>query len=209
MPQNGNNWRDQDESIFQELTTPIKIQQFLDQIPYSTDPIYRCPMRVVRDRKAHCFDGALFAAAALRRIGHAPRIIDLLADRDDDHLLALYRVDGGWGAVAKSNFAGLRFREPIHRSLRELVMTYFEVYYNIAKEKTLRGYTVPLHLCRYDRLGWEVNDEPLDEIANRLDEIRRVTLLSPAQINQLQIVDERSYQAGLLGSDAAGLYQPD
>ncbi len=209
MPQNGNNWRDQDESIFQELTTPIKIQQFLDQIPYSTDPIYRCPMRVVRDRKAHCFDGALFAAAALRRIGHAPRIIDLLADRDDDHLLALYRVDGGWGAVAKSNFAGLRFREPIHRSLRELVMTYFEVYYNIAKEKTLRGYTVPLHLRRYDRLGWEVNDEPLDEIANRLDEIRRVTLLSPAQINQLQIVDERSYQAGLLGSDAAGLYQPD
>jgi len=209
VPQNGNNWRDQDESIFQELTTPIKIQQFLDQIPYSTDPIYRCPMRVVRDRKAHCFDGALFAAAALRRIGHAPRIIDLLADRDDDHLLALYRVDGGWGAVAKSNFAGLRFREPIHRSLRELVMTYFEVYYNIAKEKTLRGYTVPLHLRRYDRLGWEVNDEPLDEIANRLDEIRRVTLLSPAQINQLQIVDERSYQAGLLGSDAAGLYQPD
>ncbi len=209
MPQHGNNWRDQDASIFQELTTPIRIQQFLDQIPYSTDPIYRCPMRVVRDRKAHCFDGALFAAAALRRIGHAPRIIDLFADRDDDHLLALYRVDGCWGAVAKSNFAGLRFREPVHRSLRELVMTYFEVYYNIAREKTLRGYTLPLHLRRYDRLGWEVNDEPLDEIANRLDEIRRVTLLSPAQINQLHIVDDRSYQAGLLGSDAAGLYQPD
>ncbi len=208
MPKHNTAWPPGDEAVFDDLTTPGKIQHFLDHIPYSTDPIYRCPARVVRDSRAHCFDGALFAAAALRRIGHRPLIIDLLAERDDDHLLALYRNDDCWGAVAKSNFAGLRFREPIHRSLRELVMTYFEPYYNVAGEKTLRGYTIPLNLGRFDRLGWEVNDAPLDGIADRLDEIRRIALLAPNQVQRLQRVDERSYQAGLLGADAAGLYQP-
>lgn len=109
------------------LSNPSRIQAFLDELAYSTEPIYRCPLRVLRERTAHCFDGALFAAAALRCLGYPPLIVDLLPNgRDDDHLLALYRVDGHWGAVAKSNFVGLRFREPIHRTLRELALSYFE-----------------------------------------------------------------------------------
>ncbi len=101
--------------------------------------------------------------------------------RDDSHLLALFKEDGCWGAVAKSNFVGLRFREPIHRTLRELVVSYFEDFYNDAREKTLRGYTRPLSLRPFDRLGWETNDEPLDAIADRLDAIGRVSLLTPAR----------------------------
>jgi hypothetical protein len=191
------------------LASPSAIQGFLDSILYSADPFYRCPRRVIEDRRAHCFDGALFAAAALRRLGHPPRILEMLPEpgHDDSHILALFKEDGAWGAVAKSNFTGLRFREPIYRTLRELVLSYFEDFYNDAGEKTLRGYTRPLSLKPFDRLGWEVHDEPLDQIADRLDQIARTTLLTPRQVARLSLLDERSYEAGMLGLDRAGLYK--
>lgn len=191
------------------LTTPVRIQAFLDAVPYSTEPVYRCPLQVLRDRLAHCFDGALFAAAMLRRIGHPPLILDMIPDhRDDDHLLALFKRDGRWGAVAKSNFAGLRYREPVYRNLRELVMSYFEQYYNVAREKTLRGYTVPLNLEAFDALDWMTSDAPLEMIADRTDTIRRFALLTPPMVAGLSPVDERLYAAGLQGADAAGLFKP-
>lgn len=192
------------------LTTPGRIQDFLDQLDYSTEEIYRCPLRVLRDRKAHCFDGALFAAAALRGIGYPPLILELVPnDRDDVHLLALYRKDGCWGAAAKSNFVGLRFREPLFRSLRELVLSYFEQFFNVAGEKTLRAYRLPLDLSRFDRVGWAVKDEPLDHIADSLDRKRRISIISDEAARGLCLVDERSRKAGLLGADEAGLFKVD
>jgi hypothetical protein len=195
---------------FRMLRTPYAIQKYLLDLPYSAEERYRSPASVIRDRTAHCFDGALFAAAALRFIGHPPLIMDLLPnDRDDDHLIALYKVRGLWGAVAKSNFSGLTFREPIHRSLRELVLTYFEPFYNVQKEKTLRRYTVPLNLRRFDPVNWMGSDERLDDIGVRLDEIRKVALVTPAIARKLSPVDERSYQAGLLGANWDGLFKPE
>ena len=136
------------------LTSPSLIQTFLDAIPYSPDHFYRCPLRVIRDVKAHCFDGALFAAAMLCRIGYPPLILEMLPNaRDDDHLLAVYRLQGCWGAVAKSNFSGLRYREPVYRTLRELVMSYFEQFYNVEREKTLRGYGLPMNLSQIRSAG--------------------------------------------------------
>ena len=191
------------------LTTPVKIQDFLDGLPYSTEHVYRCPLRVLWDRVAHCFDGALFAAAALRRLDYPPLILEMVPnDRDDDHLLALYKGDGYWGAVAKSNFVGLRFREPIYRTLRELVMSYFEQYYNVEREKTLRSYTLPLNLKAFDKYNWMTSDDHLEQIAKRLDEIRKIPVLTPPKISRLSLVDERSYQAGLFGVNEAGLYRP-
>lgn len=198
-----------DLKVLDGLTTPYKIQRFLLDLPYSADERYRSPRTVLRDRTAHCFDGSLFAAAALRYIGFPPMIIDLLPnERDDDHLLALYKVHGHWGAVAKSNFSGLTFREPIFRTLRELVLSYFEQFYNVQREKTLRAYTVPLNLRRFDRYHWMGSDEHLDLIGSRLDEIRKIPLLTPAMRRRLSPVDERSYQAGLLGANWDGLYKP-
>jgi hypothetical protein len=192
-----------------QLTTPNKIQSFIDQLSYSTETAYRCPLRVMREKIAHCFDGALFAAAALRRLGHPPLILYMIANaRDDDHLLALYRRDGLWGAVAKSNFVGLRFREAVYRTLRELVMSYFEQYYNAAREKTLRSYTVPLNLGAYDELNWMVRDEPLERIAERLDEVRKFPVLTPRAVRGLSLVDVRSYRAGMYGLDRKGLFTP-
>ncbi len=194
--------------LVSNLTSPIKIQTFLDSIPYSAEDIYRSPLRVLRDRKAHCFDGAMFAAAALRRLGYPPLILDMLPHNDDDHLLALYQRDGHWGAVAKSNFVGLRFREPVYRTLRELVMSYFDDFYNVDREKTLRGYTMPLNLSAFDPLNWMTCDETMDAISDKLDKIRKVYLLSDKMVAGLALVDERSYQAGLMGVNAAGLYKP-
>ena len=195
--------------LVSHFTTPLKIQAFLDELPYSGEERYRCPLTVLRDRKGHCFDGAIFAAAMLRRIGHPPLILDMLPNhRDDDHLLALYKVNGHWGAVAKSNFAGLRFREPVFRTLRELVMSYFEFYYNVAGEKTLRAYTVPLNLSAFDKLNWATRDEPLDRIGERLDEIRKVRVLTRRMAARLSPMDTRTYRAGMLGVNRAGLYRP-
>jgi hypothetical protein len=195
--------------IWTQLTTPMGIQAFLDKLPYSVETGYRCPLRVLREHVAHCFDGALFGAAALRRLGNPPLILNMISnDEDDDHLLALYKRDGYWGAIAKSNFAGLRFREPVYRTLRELVMSYFEQFYNVERKKTLRSYSVPLNLKAFDKFSWMTSDPPIEKIGKRLDKIRKVRLLSRGMIASLSLVDGRSYRAGLVGTNRAGLYQP-
>ena len=186
--------------LVSRLTTPFKIQAFLDDIPYSGEERYRCPLTVLRDRKGHCFDGAIFGAAMLRRIGYPPLIVDMLPNkRDDDHLLALYKVDGHWGAVAKSNFAGLRFREPVYRTLRELVMSYLESYFNLRREKTLRRYSRPLDLSRLDRLGWMTAEEDLWVIAEHLVRLPHCPVLDPGMVRRLGRVDRRQFAAGLVG----------
>lgn len=191
------------------LTTPFKVQAFLDGVPYSGEERYRCPLTFLRERAGHCFDGAVFAALMLSRLGDPPRIVDLLPnERDDDHIVAVYKRGGRWGAVAKSNFSGLRFREPVYGSLRELVMSYFADYYNSAGEKTLQAYTVPLNLTAFDPYAWTTKDETMDRIADRLGRIRNFKILTPRMARALSPMDRRAYQAGMLGVNADGLYQP-
>ena len=202
-------WKDPDLHLPPGLDTPAAIQAFLDEIPYSADPFYRCPRRVVLDRKAHCFDGAVFAAAALWRLGFPPLLVDMFAWHDDDHILAVFKIEGHWGAIAKSNYVGLRFREPIHRTLRELMLSYFDDFYNVLREKTLRSYTLPLNLKAFDRLRWTIRDEAMEAIAARLDQFRRIPLLTPSMVERLSLKDRRSYEAGMFGSVPEGLYKPD
>jgi hypothetical protein len=195
--------------LLARLDTPNRIQLFLDGLAYSTETVYRSPLRVLRERTCQCFDGALLAAALLYRLGYPAMILNLLPnDRDDDHVLALFRQDKHWGAVAKSNFAGLRFREPVYRTVRELIMSYFEQYYNLHREKTLRGYTRPLDLKSFDRKEWMTRDETMHLIADRLDEIGRAYILTKRMIARLSPVDKRSCNAGLLGANRAGLSRP-
>lgn len=207
-PRSRGPWTRSELAILDRLTDPVRIQGFLDTLSYSADDIYRCPRSVLRDRKAHCFDGALFAAAALRRLGHPPLLVDMRAVRDDDHIIAIFRRGAYIGAVAQSNYVGLRYREPVFRTLRELVLSYFEAFYNVDREKTLRSYSAPLDLSRFDALSWETRDEGLDKIASRLDTVRHFPLLGRRQAASLSKVDERSYKAGMLGINRAGLYKP-
>ncbi|MBM4033237.1 MAG: hypothetical protein FJ291_15850 [Planctomycetes bacterium] len=202
--------RPRERRLAARWTSPVAIQAFLDAIPYSTEPIYRCPLRVVRDRRAHCFDGALFAAAALRRIGFPPLVLELVAPEglDDVHLLAPFRRGRHWGAVAKSNIVGLRFRDAIYRSFRELALSFFPCYFSVHRLRTLRGYRGPMNLRAYDRLHWMTSDGHLEAIADRIDEFRLVRLITPAMAARLTLVDQRTYRAGLLGADPKGLFRP-
>lgn len=196
--------------LLRGMQTPVKIQAFLDTCAYVAEYDNRCPARVLAEGRAHCLDGALFAAAALRRIGYPPLVVDLFPDpgMDDDHVLAVFKVNGRYGSVAKSNFVGLRYHEPVYHSLRELIMSYFEQFYNINGVKTLRTHTPPLNLSRFDRLGWEWNDRGADAIEKALLERRRITLVTPEMASMLSPVDELTYKAGLLIANPDGLYKP-
>ncbi len=199
-------WTRGERALLRRLSTPARIQEYLDGLEYRAEERAACPRNVLVERRAHCYDGALLAAAALAETGHPPLLLDLWAVRDDDHVLAIYRVDGCYGAVAKSNFAGLRFREPIYRTLRELALSYFELYFNLEREKTLRAYSGLLDLRRYDRLGWRFRDEPLVALSDRLDALRHTPILTRAQERRLAPVDDRSMQAGMVGTLTEGIY---
>jgi len=191
--------------VLRELRTPERIQRFLDEdVRYNKEkkgPTCRSPRRVIQDRLAHCLEGALFGAAALRVQGWEPLLLDLEAVHDDDHVLALFKQRGCWGAVAKSNYAGLRFREPVYRTLRELAMSYFEDYYNLDGEKTLRTYSRPVNLARFDRIEWMTSDEDLWVISDYLFSIPHRPLIAPAMARQLNRMDRRSMAAGKVGAE--------
>lgn len=200
----------ENRKIFNSFKTPFQIQEYLDDIPYIGEELNRSPLLVMQDRQSHCLDGGLLAALALRKIGYSARIIDLVQEPgiDDDHVLAIFQHNGLYGALAKSNFVGLRFREPVYSSMRELVMTYFDVFFNVDGIKTLRGYTRPIHLASYDRFNWKTELSGVDRVVNRLYSMKMVPVISKNQIQVLNVMDKRSYQAGMLGINMDGLYKP-
>lgn len=201
-------WTPDELEQLRPLDQPEKVQAFLDALPYNDDKLSRSPRRTLRDRKAHCMEGALLAAAALEQHGFGAQVLDLSAVRDDDHVIALYRQHGCWGAVAKSNFPTLRFREPIHRTLRELALSYFDGYFNVLGERTLRGFSRPVDLRRFDAMHWRTTEVDLDEpIGNYLTARPHQALLTEAMVQSLRPVDDRTLQAALAGANPAGLYQ--
>jgi hypothetical protein len=192
-----------ERAVFRRLTSPAKIQRFLDELGYNKEPAgptCRSPRLVLRHGAAHCMEGALLGAAALRVLGYPPLLMDLEAVRDDDHVLAVFRQRGHWGAMAKSNYSGLRFREPVYRTLRELVMSYFEHYFNLAGEKTLRRYSRPVNLRRFDRTGWMTSREDLWAISEYLTTISHTPLLTMELERSLSRVDKRLMAAGQVGT---------
>lgn len=186
------------------LSPPWRIQKFLDELDYDfRGEGCRSPRRVLRERKVQCMDGALFAAAALRVQGQKPLILDLEAVQDDDHVIALYRVKGLWGAVARSNYSGLRFREALFPTVRDLVLSYVEGYFNLRRQKTLRRYSRPFDLSPFDAIDWMTSEEDLWEIPNHLVEIPHRRLHPPARERALAPVSKVVFEAGLVGREGS------
>lgn len=198
-----------EKRLLDGFRNPADIQDYLDEIPYSTEHRNRCPLQVMRDRQAHCLDGGLFAAYVLRRLGYPPLILDMQPDpgMDDDHILALFRIDGCWGAVAQSNYTGLRYREAIHHTLRELVISYFEDFFNSRAEKTLRFYTRPINLARFDRMEWMWSEQGANCIEEYLYKVRIIPLITRKQVEYLSRVEELSFEAGQIGINPAGVFK--
>ena len=201
-------WTKDEISFLKTLNDPDKIQGFLDSIDYNPNYECRSPRWVIKKRSAHCFEGALFAAAALNFIGYPPLIIDMKSFNDDDHVIAVFKEDGHWGAVAKSNFTSLRYREPVYRTLRELIMSYFDFYFNIAGDKSLRSYSLPLDLTIYNSRLWSITDEDLEYIGDKLEQMRHYPVINESMIKRLKKASESMLKAGMLGSNAAGLFKP-
>ena len=195
-----------EQKMLRGLTTPARIQRFLDcEIGYNLEPkgaTCYSPRLTLRHKIAHCMEGALLGAVGLRLLGFEPLIVDLEAVRDTDHVLAVYRARGHWGAVAKSDYSGLRSREPVYRTIRELAISYFEDYFNPKGEKTLRTYSRPVNLRRFDRIDWMTQDRDVWEIPNHLCDIPHSKILEPGMEKTLARMDDRLYKAGRLGGAA-------
>jgi hypothetical protein len=171
----------------------------LDDLRYNLSLTAFSPRKVLRDRAASCLEGAIFAAAALRVLGFPPLIFDLEADNDTDHVVAIYKMDGHWGAVAKSNFTGCRFRPPVYRNLRELALSYFNIYFNLRFERTLRRYSQAVNLARFDRLHWMTSEKPIWFIAEYLCEIPHFALFPKSVAKNLTRVDARTVRGEMVG----------
>jgi hypothetical protein len=201
-------WAEDEIELLKTFTNPWSIQVFLDSIDYNPSYDCRSPRWVMRKKSAHCFEGALFAAAALDFIGYKPMIIDMKAYNDDDHVIAVFREDGYWGAVAKSNFSSLRFREPVYRSLRELVMSYFDFFFNIYGEKSLRSYSLPFDLTSFNKRNWATTDEDLEYVGDKIESLYHFPVVTEKMIKKLSIASDSMLKAGLLGSNEEGLFKP-
>jgi hypothetical protein len=200
MSSNANKWGLTAPELrkLRSLKTPHGIQRVLNDMPYHLADTAWSPRRVLRENTSHCYEGALFAAAALRVIGYPPLLLDLEAEHDTDHVIAVYCVDGHWGALAKSNYTGCRYREPVYRTLRELALSYFEVYFNLLGERTLRTFSRPVQMKRFDHLNWMITEKPVWFVAEYLLTISHTPLISRAQAKRLHRLDGRSFRAGCL-----------
>ncbi len=208
-PEGSTAWTPSELRLLASFRSPADIQRWLNRLHYDARPGTRSPRWVMRERKANCYEGALFAAAALRFLGRPPLVVDLRSsDEDDDHVIAVFRRRGAWGAAAKSNFTTLRYREPVFRSVRELVMSYFEVYFNARGRKTLREYSRPFDLSRFNPAQWTTTGKDLGFIGDALDKSPHYQVLTPAMIRGLEPVDPVLVRAGLLGGDKKGLFRP-
>ena len=192
-----------EEARLRALRTPAGIQRWLDAVPYHHARTVWSPRRVLRERTAHCLEAAIFAAAALWALGCPPLLLDLEAVHDTDHVLAVFRIRRRWGAIAKSNFSSLRYRDPVYRTVRELVMSYFDSYINLRGERTLRAYSRPVSLSRFDRTrpGWMVSEADLWFIPEHLAAIPHTPVVTPAMARALSRVDRRSFTAALIGHE--------
>lgn len=183
-----------------KLNTPQKIQDFLERIPINFEPegdTCLSPRRVLRENRAHCIEGALLAALALRVHGYPPLVVDMEAvTHDPDHVVTVFKTHGCWGAISKTNHHVLRYRDPVYPTIKALILSYFHEYTDDVGNKTLRTYSRPINLSRFDAHAWMTSEEDVWVIPNYLVDARHSPLLSRSQIKTLRVADPLELDAG-------------
>ena len=200
-------WTANERRILRDLRTPAHIQQFLDELPYDERGGGASPRAVMRDNKAQCYSGALFACAALRELGYAPRLVWFDAVTDDGHAAALYEQGGLWGSVAKSNFTTIRSREPVYPYIA-LGLSYFDGYFNSFGKRTMRAFTVPVELEPFESRGWRFAEDKLLYVDRAIDTAARAWKLPRGSVKHISPVSESLRKAGMLGVNPKGLWRP-
>ncbi len=184
------------------IKTPFDVQEFLSSMPYNAEERDRSPLNVILDKQCHCLDGGFLATLLLWNLGFKPLVLDLIPapGLDDDHVLALFQVDGRWGAVAKSNYLQLEYREPVYKNIRELVMSYFEHYLNLNRQKTLRGYTRPMNLSALDP-AWMWDEAASNRLYKIFYSRKSIDLITKPMAKRLNLVRQKVFEAEILGTD--------
>ncbi len=186
--------------IIRPHNTPKKIQDFLDTIPMNFEvgkQTCLSPRQVLKERRAHCVEGAVLAAAMLRVAGWKPLIMDLKsAAHDYDHVVAIFQIDGHWGAISKTNHGVLRYREAVYKTIRELALSYFHEYFTNDGEKTLRAYSGAIDLSRFDTTNWMTREDQIWDIYNYLFTVRHYPILNRSQIARLRKADKIEREMG-------------
>ncbi|MCM2325738.1 MAG: hypothetical protein NDI94_04690 [Candidatus Woesearchaeota archaeon] len=188
-----------------EFGTPMDIQIYLNKMKYNSEEMFKCPANVVKEQSANCTEGALFAATELKKLGYKAFIIVIIADNDDDHLIAAFKRGKYWGAVAKSNTSVLRFRDAVYSSVRELVMSYFDMYFNTKYVKTMRRYSEPIPIDSFESY-LSVDDGDYWGI---IDGARYFRLLSDEMIKNLEPADPDLFKLCFALSDWNGIYKAE
>ncbi|PIN87993.1 hypothetical protein COV12_00845 [Candidatus Woesearchaeota archaeon CG10_big_fil_rev_8_21_14_0_10_32_24] len=188
--------------VLRKLNTPVKIQNFIDKLKINFEEdgdTCFSPKTVLKKNKCHCAEGAILAALALRVNGYPPLVVDLTSSKNDfDHVVAVFKKNKKWGAISKTNHAVLRYREPVYNSIRELVMSYFHEYFNDDGRKTLRSFSNPVNLSRFDRFGWMNTEGDVYYIMDYLVSVKHFPILTRKQIFNLRKADEIEIKAGRL-----------
>jgi hypothetical protein len=203
-----NTFTKEEVKFLKQFKKPYDIQIFLNNVFYNAESGTHSPRYVIQKQKAHCFEGALFAAAALQTMGHKPLIVDMMAHNDDDHVIAVFKQNNLYGAVAKSNTTLLRFREPVFRTIRELALSYFEYYFNTIGHKSLRSYSNLVNLSRFEKDHWMTTDDNLDFIGDYLYTVKHHNIVYGKMVRSLSMADEDIMNICFSGSLDEGLYKP-
>ena len=200
-------WTPSERRFLRSLNRPWKIQDYLDKLDYNSSDDAASPRHVMLCQDAHCLEGGLLAAAALETLGEKPLMVSLQAEDDDHHVITVYKGPRGWGSISKSNTTLLRGRDPIYSSIRELVMSYFEFYFNTKGKKSLYAYSNPIDLNRFNNWEWRTTDENLIELGRSFNEITHYELLELKELKNLPKVNQVLMEACFLGADLDGLYK--
>jgi hypothetical protein len=188
-----------ERSVFARLHSPQKIQDFVDSVPVNfeeTGETILSPRRLLRENRAHCIEGALFAAACFAYHGQPALILNFQASPiDDDHVVTLFRRGRLWGAISKTNHAVLRWRDPVYRTVRELAMSYFHEYLAPSGKKSLRALSRPFDMCRYAPARWVTAEENLEWLQDELNALPHAPLVPRGLISRLRDISPLEQQA--------------
>ena len=201
------NWTPSERRLLRSLNTPDKIQEYTNQFIYNPTDHASSPRWVMITNEAHCFEGGLFAAAALEFHGYKPLMVDLIAEDDDHHVISVYKTATGWGSISKSNTTLLAGRRPFYKSVHELVMSYFDFYFNTRGKLSLYAYSDPINLNRFNSWNWRTTDDDLLEMGMSFNDLKHFELVDEKVLKKLKPVPKKLIDACFLGADPNGLYK--
>ncbi len=193
------------ERTLKRLDHPHKVQAWVSSFTYNSGDETRSALAAYRAKKAHCFEGALLACLALEYHGHPPYMMDLRGHGDDDHVVALFKLKGKWGAISKTNTTVLDFRPAFFRDPRELAMSYWAVYLNWKGRYAMKDFAGPIDLRQFKKFDWRYGDADMTDLGWQFNKLKHTTLSTPRELLAIPRAPERFRQAVFLGSDLKGV----